>query len=453
MATNTKKEFRYQGTDKKLHVDFHSGHNRTWASTARFVIMQAGPQSGKTCFGPHWLKREMDWSGAGDYLVVTATYPLLRMKLLPEMVKVFVDFFKWGTYRAGDKIFESHERDHGGPAQRIIIGSAKNPESLESATAKAAWCDEIAQAQFTREAWDAILRRLSISEGRVLATTTLYNFGWYKRDIYDQWRKGNKDYDIIQFDSTENPAFSITEWERAKASLPLWKFNMMYRGRFERPMGQIYDSFSEDSIISRFTIDPSWPRYVGHDFGPQNTAALWYAQDPATGFFYLYREYLQGGLSSYDHAQRFKALSGDEQIIRRVGGIHAEQGWRDAFVAAGWPIILPRMREVESGINRVYGWHQQSKLFIFDDMERYLEEKFSYSWRLDDDNNPTGDIVNKSSYHLMDAERYLMADFSPEMVENTTETRVVRNWDEPSGRLDHRRNRLRSRRRARAGAR
>ena len=111
------------------------------------------------------------------------------------------------------------------------------------------------------------------------------------------------------------------------------------------------------------------------------------------------------------------------------------------------------MREVEAGINRVYGWHQQSKLFIFDDMERYLEEKFSYSWRLDDDNNPTGDIVNKSSYHLMDAERFLMADFTPEMVENTTETKVVRNWDEPSERRNRLRDRRRDRRRAHAGAR
>ena len=88
----------------------------------------------------------------------------------------------------------------------------------------------------------------------------------------------------------------------------------------------------------------------------------------------------------------------------------------------------PRLREVEAGINRVYGWHQQNKLFVFDDLEDYLDEKMSYSRKLDDDYQPTLDIDNKSKFHLMDAERYLLSDFAPETLENNQVTPVHRNW-------------------------
>ena len=170
---------------------------------------------------------------------------------------------------------------------------------------------------------------------------------------------------------------------------------------------------------------------MGHDFGPNNTGAVWYAQDPVTGFLYVYRAYLAGGLSAYDHAQKFKAMSQGETIVKRVGGVHAEAGWREAFLAAGWPISEPREREVEVGINTVYGWHKRNALFVFNDVKIYLDEKLSYSRKLDDMYQPTEEIDNKSRFHLMDCERYLLSDFGPERVVGISElVPVYRNWNE-----------------------
>jgi hypothetical protein len=204
-------------------------------------------------------------------------------------------------------------------------------------------------------------------------------------------------------DSIVNPAFPQAEYERAKTTLPAWKFNLFYRGRFDKPAGLIYDSFDEHVCkIPRFNLNKDWPRYVGHDFGPNNTAAVWYAQDPGTGFLYLYRTYRSGGLSAFDHAAEFKKMSKDENIIRRVGGARHEEGWRESFLNAGWPILKPREHEVEVGINRVYGWHKSNKLFVFEDMKDYLDEKMSYSRELDDRYEATERIHNKSAFHLMD---------------------------------------------------
>ena len=259
------------------------------------------------------------------------------------------------------------------------------------------------------------MRRVAITQGRVLVTTTLYEFGWFKTEIYDRWRAGDPDIEVVQGDSTQNPAFPKEEYERAKSLLPRWKFNLFYRGIYEKPAGLIYDAFDEAvCAVQRFELPASWPRYVGHDFGPNNTAAVWYAQDPGTGFLYVYRAYLAGGLSAYDHAQKFKQLSFGETIVKRVGGIHSEEGWRESFTAAGWPISEPREREVEVGINTVYGWHKRNALFVFKDVGLYLDEKLAYSRKLDDDYQPTVVIDNKSRFHLMDAERYLLSDFGPE---------------------------------------
>ena len=410
----------------KMRVNQHPGQTKVWLSKKRFIFMQASVQVGKTCFGPDWLEREIREAGVGDYLAVTATFPLLENKMLPEMKLVFERIYNWGTYKAASRIFESHDRLRGAPASRIIVGSAANPESLESATAKAAWCDELGQHQFTRDAWDAVVRRLSLAQGRVLGTTTLYELGWYKTEIYDRWRQGAPDIDVIQVDALMNPAFPVEEYERAKNTMPRWKFNMFYRGVFEKPAGLIYDSFDESvCCIPRFSLPPNWPRYVGHDFGPNNTAAVWYAMDPDTGYLYVYRTYLEGGLSAYDHAQKFKALSQGEIIIKRVGGVHSEAGWREAFTQAGWPISEPREKSVDVGINTVYGWHQQNKLFVFNDLHRYLDEKLSYSWKLDENYEPTAEIANKSDYHLSDSERYLLIDFGPERISGNQTVKII----------------------------
>ena len=425
MTTVAVPPFREVTPDGELRVNFHEGQARAWKSKRRFVIMSGSTMVGKTCFGPHWLDREMQERGPGDYLAVTATYPLLKMKMLPEFLYVFDYLMHLGKWRDSDRVFESHDRLHGAPASRVIFGSATNPESIESAMAKGAWLDELGQHQFKRQAWEAFIRRLTLAEGRVLGTTTLYELGWLKTELYDRAKAGDESIDWIEVDALTNPAFPRAEYLRARATLPPWKFNMFYRGLYDRPAGLIYDSFDEGVCkIRRFKLLDSWPRYVGHDFGANNMGAMWYAQDPGTGYLYVYREYLKGGLSAFDHAQEFKRLSSGENIIKRTGGAVAEDGWRESFTAAGWPITKPRVHEVEAGINRVYGWHQQNRLFVFDDLKEYLDEKLSYSRELDDQYQPTEKIDQKSKYHLMDAERYIISDFAPETVQGAARTEI-----------------------------
>ena len=270
----------------QLRMERNRLQAEAWRSDRRFTFMIAGTQAGKTTFGPWWLWREWQKRGPGDYLAVTATYDLFKLKMLPEMLRVFCELLGWGTYHATDRVILGKD------GSRIILRSANSPGGLESATAKAAWLDECGQDDFTLLAWEAVLRRLALAEGRVLGTTTPYNMGWLKTEVMDRWLAGDPDYLVVQGASTENPAFPTAEYERAKRTMPGWKFAMFYQGLFERPAGMIYADFTDDNLVDPFPLPVEWPRYVGIDFGAVNTAVLWIAEDVDRAAYYVYREYM-----------------------------------------------------------------------------------------------------------------------------------------------------------------
>lgn len=407
--------------ENKLRYNFHKGQYRAWESVARFVLLLAGTQSGKTVFGPSWLYREIKNCGPGDYMVVTPTFQLLGKKCLPAFRELFEDRLQAGRYYGSPiRRFEfSKSGSRGafgdkwnGEKTTVFFGHAQDPDSLESATAKAAWLDEAGQRKFRRASWDAIRRRLSIHQGRVLITTTPYDLGWLKQVLYDPWRDGsNPDIEVVNFKSIENPAFPREEYDAAQRELPRWKFNMFYNGLFERPAGLIYDCFIDDGPhthkVPRFAIPDDWPRYLGLDFGGVNTAGVFYAMEPSTDRLFAYREYLEGSLTSTEHARKLR--EGEPSLPTVVGGSwSSEEQWRREFRAGGLPVRRPAVAGVEVGIDRVYGAHRRNEIFVFDDLGGYLDEKLSYSRELNENDEPTEKIADKKSYHFMDAERYII---------------------------------------------
>jgi hypothetical protein len=412
-----------------LTLNLHPGQARAWQSTAREVYAFAGTQGGKTSFIPWWLWREIGRCGPGDYLAATATFDLFKLKFLPEMLEVFEHILRIGRYWASARVIELADPETGrfwaNKADekmwgRIILRSAESKGGLESNTANAAVLDECGQDSFTLETYEAVRRRLSLRRGRIFGGTTLYNLGWLKNRIYDKWRAGGADIEIIQFDSTENPSFPVEEYLEARRDMPRWRFDMFYRGRFSRPAGLIYDSFDPAKHkVKPFTIPEEWPRFLGLDFGGVHTAALFYALDPESKRYYLYREYLAGGRTAKEHTHYL--LRGERGIPFAVGGSHSEEQWRDEFRSGGeiplggarvkvpgLPIREPDVKEVEVGINRVYGAHKRDQIIVFNTLDGYLQQKESYSRKVNEKGEVLEDIENKSAYHFMDAERYII---------------------------------------------
>ncbi len=417
-------------------VPFHRAQEIAYDTMRRFVAMTAGTQSGKTGFGPWWLKHKIDQLGGGDYIAATASFDLFKLKMLPAMRTVFENIFGIARFWSGDRILELRDPATGefkakradDPMWgRIILRSAESEGGLESATAKAGWLDEAGQDSFTIDTWRAILRRLAIFQGPLLITTTLYNLGWLKQQIMDKAVKGGKvmlehfesggeievtenereNICLVQFDSIINPVFPKDEFDHAKATMPDDEFQMFYRGRAAALRALIYDCFDRTKhTCPRFALPDSWPRYMGLDFGGVNTAALIYAEEPGTGNWYGYREYHKGGRTAKEHAEAL--LKGEPMVPFTVGGSKSEGQWRQEFRAGGLPVREPAVSEVNVGISRVYGAHKQNKIIYFDDLEGVLDQKGTYKRKRDKEGNITDEIENKATFHFMDAERYII---------------------------------------------
>jgi hypothetical protein len=423
-------EVAREGNRQRVRLHLHPGQARAWRSRKRFVAVIAGTQSGKTVFGPHWLRREIALCGPGDYLVATPTYPLLNLKALPEFLKLFRRTLALGTYvgsptrcftfsDAGCRATFGRVPDV--PTQ-VYFGHASDPDSLESATAKAAWLDEAGQKKFKLGSWEAIQRRLSVHRGRALVTTTPYDLGWLKQKLYDPWhaaRGAHPDIDVVRFDSTENPAFPKEEFERALRELPRWKFDLFYRAIFTRPAGMIYDCFEPTAHVWPASRIPSeWPRFVGCDFGPVNTAAVFLAEERAqdgtrTGRLVCYREYHPGRkLTPAEHAANL--LAGEPRTPTLIGGAASEDEWRREFRGAGLPVRAPVIREVEVGIDCVYKAIREGQLVVSAACTRLLDELSTYSREVDEAGNVVEDKIEaKETYHLLDSLRYIISWLRP----------------------------------------
>lgn len=413
----------YTIDEARLRLHMHGGQLRAWDSDKRFIFVFAGTQGGKTSWIPWWLWREIqntaDPTGQGsipnDYIAATSSYDLFKLKMLPTLREVFEHVLRIGRYWSGDRVIElsdptgkfwakhSDDRMWG----RIVLRSAASGGGLESLTGRAAILDECGQDEFSLETWEAVLRRLSLYQGRVLGATTIYNLGWTKTEIYDKWRQGDSNIEVIQFESITNPAFPKEEYERAKATMPLHRFLMFYHGDFAKPAGLIYDCVDEDiHYIAPFEIPAGWPRYGGVDFGGANTAHVMIAHDPERDRYIVYRETLEGNLSSAEHCAKRKAETAQENVVMWLGGAPSETQQRMDWGNEGVPVMQPYVSDVEGGIDRVYGLFKTKKLFVFRTCTGLRDEIGTYKRKLDDNGQPTDEIQDKRKFHRLDALRY-----------------------------------------------
>lgn len=454
ISTETGREF-VTVTDGVPTIHLHARQKQLWDSNARFVAAVAGSQAGKTAVGPWWLLREMRSRGPGNYMVVAPTFRLLDKQAVPTLNRALGTLLKLGQLIGGGQgefriSPDGHARiwpDKPYEPTRIVFGYAENPDSLESLTAKAAWCDEAGQVGFKATSHEAIQARLAINQGRILYTSSPYVHHWFKTEVWDRAERNRKaardnlppnpadaGYDAVSYESRMNPVFSQAEWDRQKLILPSWRFDMRYRGLFTRPAGAIYDCFDPEfhKIPAGYVPETNWRVYCGIDFGAPNFAAVFIAEEPATGKRVEFAEYCpQESKKAADHiaamnavmrkafhlqASQWSAMSGRpvSEWTRLpdvcVGGAKSEGQWRAEFTALGWPIREPDQPDVEVGISRVYACIAEDRFFITEDCPESIEDVRDYSREVDDDGEPISDtIMDKDTYHKADAIRYIIS--------------------------------------------
>lgn len=411
----------YLDEEGNLVLNPHEGQHQILTSETRYLLALCGTQSGKTVTGPVWLMKEMQRRGPGDYLVVAPSFQLLDKKVLPATVELFSDCLHLGSMKGGKgRIFNFYDNEtvehffgfKSKTKTKIFFGHAADPDSLESATAKAAWLDECGQLRFKGSSWQALVRRLAIMKGRALLTTTPYTSSpdhWLRKNFYQKAIDGDENYEVVTFKSTMNPLFSREEYENAKKTLPSWKFRMFYDGAYSRTLGSIYDCFDPDAghVCKPFPIPDKWDWFIGCDFGGVNTCFLVLVEDPITKVLYVVDEYIAGNRTAKEHFAAVKKMVCGV-LKRAVGGSWSEDQFRSEFRHAGMPISEPDISSVELGISRTYATIKTNRLIVFDKCEKLIEELQSYSRIVDEDGTVLEEIDSKSTYHHCDSLRYIV---------------------------------------------
>lgn len=454
--------------DGALDISAHEGQLRVFASKARKIAVIAGHQSGKTVTGPLWLWFEIKKRGPGEYGVVCPTFSLMDKKTLPEFKKLFgKEGLNLGTYvdskkefrfsrRGLKKAFGTYKYSNGKEMSVLVrFGYAENPDSLESMTLKGLWCDESGQDQFKLGSFQALNRRCARWEARQLHTTTPYNLGALKTQLYDRAAAGDQTVEVINFTSLMNPYYPEAEYWYNKKILPKWKFDLFYNGIFRAPAGAIYENY-DDTIetghrCKRFAIPSNWLRLWGIDFGNVNTACVKIAvnphwkevpdkpdgtpgeQDipfPYNRRFYVYASYKSGNKSVREHIASLKRNDRPGIRIIAYGGSDSEDDWREKWAEGGLFINEPTIKAVEAGIDSVYAGFALNELCVFDDLEDFNTEIKSYSRKLDKNDEATDEIESKAKYHRADALRYIVSEIYKNPDITTPQKEMESGWTE-----------------------
>lgn len=403
--------------DFVLRLPLHVGQIVALKARAQHIFVIAGTGGGKTIFSPRWLYREIEHHQhepveTQNYLVFAPSYKVLKRATIPAYIRLF-HALKLGVFKRGDLVYELR---NGG---KVYFGSCDNPESLEGLHVRAAHGDEIGQNSVSLDVWETIRRRLAFYEGRFLGTTTPYNMGWLKQHVVDPFLQGvATGVRVIGFPSTANPMYPRAEFERARATLPRWKFRMFHLGLFERPEGLVFDVFDEHKhVVDPFEIPFNWQRFAGQDFGLEHpTGTVFGALDPRpypNDVLYLYAEYRRSKRATPEHVADIKALAGAP--LRKMWADPRSVQLIEDYRKAGLPIEKANAGpgSVKASIQEVYTRLAElandglPRLRVFRGLlPGWLDEVERYSWAKDAQGNPTDKPVEVAD-DLMDCTRYL----------------------------------------------
>jgi hypothetical protein len=439
VATVPKQKPFLEVVDDILHVHPHEGQRRALESKKQIIAMLCGKQAGKSVTCPLWMYNQIiDWDRRlnddkevlptdGVFWSVSPSFPLQEEKLQPIFYDFFVSMLGIGKYYVQKKKFDITIDHNDGTSSKyeIRLKSGDKVESLASATTYAICIDEAGQNSFSQAAWEECRARIGSTGGKILLTTTIYNFGWLKHLIYDEWRKGNPSIDVIQFESIMNPFFSRAEWDNARRVLPAWKFDMSYRGIFTRPLGRIYQDFDETCIVAPFEVPISSYVFIGIDPGITHHSTVFLSEiypnqpeytnfplsDGANPVYVLYDSNIVGSdtttTTNKEHATALKSHKDFDKVKTVCGGAKSEIYFREDYRAMGVEIIEPPYKEVSAGIDTITAMLKTHQLYICSDQTRIIKEFEEYSYKLDIEGEITPIIENKEMYHGLDGVRYI----------------------------------------------
>ncbi len=210
----------------------HWHQARVHASDARFKVVRAGRQSGKslaaiaevTSWSTERLGPQIHWWVTSSYRVKDRAWRGLAQHLPRSIVR---------KKHEGDLYFELTN------GTRIYIKSADAPESLVSETLDGLVLDEAAQIR--PEVWQQLLRpTLAVKKAPAVFIGTPRGRNWFY-DLEQHARSGgDPEWAAFSWRSIESPYFSEEEYQRAKLEMPERLFRQEIEAEYLADGGDVF---------------------------------------------------------------------------------------------------------------------------------------------------------------------------------------------------------------------
>lgn len=388
---------------KQIEITLHKYQSKAFDSQKRFIALIAGTGGGKTYFGPVWLINEIMKKPNGKFLIVAPVYKMLERASLPSLLKTLKDGkIKHDFKKQEGKITLSSKINSINTTAEIFLASADRPDTLEGMHIDGAWLDEAGQMKYW--AWIVIQARLGQRLGRALLTTTPYGMNWLYTEFWKRWRDGDKNYDVIQFTSIDNPYYPKEEFERAKTAMSKEVFEMRYMGQFRKMSGLIYADFNANHIIEPFEIPESWGRIAGIDFGWNNPFVFLEIAIDNDDNYYIISEYYQQQRTLQEHIKVIREITEGKSY----DAIYCDPSGKQQIEDLKSNISLSfkeANNDVFSGIEYINTLIKTNRIKVFKTCKNFLDEIETYHWK-EVRNGITKDEPEKENDHAMDALRY-----------------------------------------------
>jgi phage terminase large subunit len=386
-------------------IQIHPGQAKVFNSRKKVVLAAAGFQSGKTTIvelaGVYRAEEEVrSWVQAGRDPMSKPRYAILvrrekdfKSVILPKFKELFpANKF---VYSKSDMMLTL--KPHGIEFRGY---SVHNPDNIEGITVNGILMDEA--RLFDPIVWSKVLTRLAVRDGWALLATTP-STGWLKDRIYDVWRSGDPDYEVVQWRSIDNPGFSVKEYERLKSELPEEMFDMLYNGKFTSFSGLVYAYKPELHTLT--TLPNRFDVVIGGiDYGFATPSAI-VVIGINDGVYYVLKETVKKGIDD----EKFADITLKYQDDYQVSVWYADPNAKDIIEKLRKAGVKVRrgINTVEAGISKVRSELTRGKLFVNVECEETIKEFTHYTYQMNDEGLYI-DKVFKKNDHAMDAIRYAM---------------------------------------------
>lgn len=376
----------------------------------RFILVIAGIQGGKSEVGAKWIRREIikHWNDEGDYLVAAPTYKILSQSTLPKFLDE-MKIFKRGKFSKQDMVYKLKN------GKNVFLRSTEDPSTLEAMTLRSAWLDETGNMK--KQVWINIQGRTAVVQGRVMMTTTPYpNYWWLVSEIIERWKDNDPDYEVIEFNSIENPSFPLAEYERAKRTLDPRVFKMRYEGKFVKMSGLIYPDFSTGNIKECPDTSKIITWIGGMDFG-HNFCFVLIGRDKDGNYYQTDEYYTQGGLLR-EHAEEIKRICAGKNIFA-IYADPSEPGLMQELTVLNITPIIPANNDVELGLNKMGELINSKRFMVSKKCNNTISEIGSYHRKETSDVTGETKVVKiKDHACLVGNTKVLMADRSEKRLQD-----------------------------------